>query len=109
MTSLKNRLTHLTLTAAAFAAMATGAMSAGSAHAAMDDPWPEPPSCSNETGTCSTMEDIVAYECYFENPDSPFHFCDDPIQELQMKDGPKLVAPQTSTTSTKQLVPAVRQ
>ena len=108
MTGLKIRLTHLTLTAAAFAAIATGVMSAGSAHAAIDDPWPEPPSCSNETGTCSSMEDIVAYECYFENPDSPFNFCDDPLEELQMKGGPKLVAP-GRTSDSKLLLPAVRQ
>ena len=79
-TSLRFRATT-TLAAAitTFAAFAGSIALPSMAHAASDEPWPEPPSCSNETGTCTSIEDMVAYECYFEIDNSPFHFCDDPL------------------------------
>lgn len=109
-TSLRLRAT-LTLAAAltTFAAFAASLGAPAAAHASIDEPWPEPPSCSNETGTCSTMEDIVAYECYFENPDSPFHFCDDPIEELQMQKEPGLTAPSGSDVEARLASPIIKR
>ena len=70
MTTLKTRLTNLTLVAAAVAAFGLGAINFSSASAAPSvEPWPEPPSCSNETGTCTSIEDQLAYECYFTEDD----------------------------------------
>ena len=108
--SLRFRTTT-TLAAAvtAFAAFAGSLGVPALAHASIDEPWPEPPSCSNETGTCSTMEDIVAYECYFENPDSPFHFCDDPLAELQMQKQPGLTTPKQSPEPPVRLAPSLKR
>lgn len=80
---------------AGFAVLAGAVGGAGLAHASTNDgPWPEPPSCSNETGACSSIEDIIAYDCYFEQDyESPFNFCDDPFEEFQMQKEPGLVAP----------------
>lgn len=58
-----------------------------------DEPWPGPPSCSHQTGTCAPLEDLVAYNCYFELEESPFPFCDDPF-ELLTEDVSRLVIPQ---------------
>jgi hypothetical protein len=83
MNGFKTYATNLVLGATAFAAIGAALVMPGAAHAApQDEPWPEPPSCSNVTGTCASMEDIVAYECYFESGESPFNFCDDPFAEL---------------------------
>jgi hypothetical protein len=70
MNALKIRLTNLSLVAAAVAAFGLGAMNTTSASAVpTDEPWPEPPSCSNETGTCTSIADQLAYECYFTEDD----------------------------------------
>ena len=97
MTSLKLRLTHMALATATFATLGAGVITAGTAAADSPgnpgDPWPEPPSCSNVTGTCASMEDILAYECYFEDSNAPIKWCDNPLVELQL-DSQKLAAPQ---------------
>lgn len=104
-TSLRFRATT-TLAAAitTFAAFAGSIALPSMAHAASDEPWPEPPSCSNETGTCTSIEDMVAYECYFEIDNSPFHFCDDPLAGIQVRKNPGLVAPQAPAPAPAKLV-----
>ena len=96
MTSLSNRATKIIIGAAALAAIAAALLVPGHASAAdTDDPWPELPSCSNETGTCSSMEDIIAYECYMENEDVKVgNFCDDPLAELMKRGIDSFIAPQ---------------
>jgi hypothetical protein len=98
MTSLRTHATNFILATATVAAIGAALVMPGSAGAAPvpghnpGEPWPEPPSCSNETGTCTSIEDMLAYECYFENPDSPFSFCDDPF-ELLRQDKNRLTTP----------------
>jgi hypothetical protein len=99
VTGLKARANHFILRIALVAGIGAAlALPGGASAAPKDGPWPEPPSCSNETGTCASMEDIVAYECYFEIENSPFHFCDDPFEELMERDTNSLSAPQPTAT-----------
>jgi hypothetical protein len=65
-----------------------------------DEPWPEPPSCSNDTGTCTSIEDMLAYECYFEEDDAPISFCEDPFELLEGGQGPTLVTPRPGPEPT---------
>ncbi len=82
MTAIITRANNL-ITAAAAAAIALAFLMPGQASAGnTDGPWPEPPSCSNDTGTCTSIEDQLAYECFFENEDDLIKWCDDPIEEL---------------------------
>ncbi len=101
------RATTIAAVAAATLALTASVGLPSAAHASIDEPWPEPPSCSNETGTCTSMEDLVAYECYFENPDSPFHFCDDPLEFSKGDIG--LVAPKSAPAPGKIVLPAPRR
>jgi hypothetical protein len=91
MTAFKTRMTSLAL-AVAIAALGAIAMVAPVPAADTDDPWPEPPSCSNDTGTCTSMEDMIAYECYMEEVHVG-NFCDDPFAELMERDTDSFVAP----------------
>jgi hypothetical protein len=80
---LKFRLASIALSAAAVATLATGAINATSALAApSDEPWPEPPSCSNETGTCTSIEDQLAYECYFVEDDEGIEWCETDLEDM---------------------------
>jgi hypothetical protein len=103
MLNFKNRASNFIVGTAALGAIGAALIMPAAASASWDEPWPEPPSCSNDTGTCSTMEDIVAYECYFENPDSPFHFCDDPLNQEMKKDTNSFVAPKQDSGRTQQI------
>lgn len=94
MDAIKNITTNFILGAAAFAAIGAALVMPGQASAGnTDGPWPEPPSCSNETGTCTSIEDQLAYECFFESDDFLIKWCDDPMVEMR-KDTNVLVAPQ---------------
>ena len=54
MKTLTTHATNFILAAAAVSAMAAALAMPGAAGAVpTDEPWPEPPSCSNETFTCS--------------------------------------------------------
>ena len=94
MNLMKFRLTHFAL-AAAVAAIGAGAVSASSAGAAPSDgPWPEPPSCSNETGTCTSIEDQLAYECFFVEDTSGVVWCETDLEDIMEFE----VEPTRSTT-----------
>jgi hypothetical protein len=94
MTGLRTHATQFILSAAAVAAIRAALMMPRHVSASTDGPWPEPPSCDNNTGTCTSIVDMVAYDCYFEQDyESPFHFCDDPFEASTGDSGPKLVAP----------------
>lgn len=112
MKALTTHATNFVLAAAAVAAMAAALAMPGQAGAApTDEPWPEQPSCSNETFTCTSMEDLVAYECYMESEDSPFNFCDDPFAELVERSTNKFAAPQSDPdpTPARLAIPATRR
>jgi len=98
------------LGAANVAAIGAALVQPGQASANYDEPWPEPPSCSNVTGSCSSMEDLVAYECYFETDPSPFNFCDDPFAGLWEQDTNSFAAPhgEPDPTPTRVVAPATR-
>ena len=85
MTALKIHAANLIVAAIAVAAIGAALMMAAPARAAdTDDPWPEPPSCSNDTGTCTSMEDMIAYECYMSGEEVPVgNFCDDPFELME--------------------------
>ena len=66
LTNIQTRLTNLSLVAAAVAALGLGAMNASPAGAVpTEEPWGEPPSCSNVTFDCTSIADQLAYECSF--------------------------------------------
>lgn len=115
MNTLRLRATPAILAATTFAAaMAASIGAPGLAHASIDEPWPEPPSCSNETLTCDPIEDWIAYECFFENPDSPFEFCDNPLlEEMRSGTGKTLAAEvlghDSGPTPTKVVAPIARR
>ena len=99
MTTIRTHATNLILAAATVVAIGAALLMPGQASAAIPghnpgDPWPEPPSCSNETLSCDPIEDWLAYECFFENSNSPFSFCENPMLEMQGGRGPTLVTPQ---------------
>ena len=83
MTSLKVRLSNFALVSAAVAAIGASAMTASTASAAPSDgPWPEPPSCSNETGTCTSIEDQLAYECFFVEDNEGIAWCETDLEDM---------------------------
>lgn len=83
MNTIRTHATNFIVTATAVAAIGFALLTPGFASAANPDgPWPEQPSCSNESGTCSSIEDILAYECFFEDPEAPITWCDDPFELL---------------------------
>jgi hypothetical protein len=100
MATLKTHLTNFILGVTALAAIGAALVMPGQVNAATDTPWPEPPSCSNETGTCSSIEDILAYECFFEEEDAPIKFCDDPFAELMVSETQSLAAPEPDAEPT---------
>jgi len=83
MTTLKFRMTHFALAAAAVSAIGAGALTAVPASAGnTDGPWPEPPSCSNDTGTCTSIEDQLAYECFFEEDTDGMAWCETDLEDM---------------------------
>jgi len=83
MTALKFRMTNFALAAAAIGAIGFGAFNAVPASAGdTDGPWPEPPSCDNNTGTCTSIEDTLAYECFFVEDTSGVVWCETDLQDI---------------------------
>ncbi len=82
MTILKIRSNRFVMAAAATIAVGAAFLSPGFAKANTDGPWPEQPSCSNDTFTCTSIADQLAYECFFEESDFPIKWCDNPLEEL---------------------------
>ena len=83
LATTKTRLTNLTLVAAAVAALGLGALNAGSASAApTDGPWPEQPSCSNVTFDCTSIEDQLAYECFFVEDSEGIEWCETDLEDM---------------------------
>lgn len=94
MDSIKNLTTNFILGAAAFAAMGAALVMPAQASAAnTDGPWPEPPSCSNDTGSCTSLADQLAYECFFEEDGFLIKWCEDPFAKME-RDPNVLVSPQ---------------
>jgi len=101
MNVLKTRTQRLILSAATVAAVAAAVAMPGHVSAGpSDEPWPEPPSCSNDTGTCTSIEDMLAYECYFEEDGAPISSCEDPFELLKGGQGATLVVPQPDPDPT---------
>lgn len=96
MNSIKTRANNFIITAAATAAIGLAFLMPGQASASQTDgPWPEPPSCSNDTGSCTSLADQLAYECFFEESDFPIKWCEDPIpSESRQTKGLVAEAPQ---------------
>jgi len=97
MTSIRTHATNFILATATVAAIGAALVMPGQASAATPpdpaEPWPEPASCSNDTGTCTSIEDMLAIECYFDSMyENPFPFCDDPF-ELLRQDNNRLTTP----------------
>ena len=82
LSNMKTRLTNLSLVTAAVAALAMGAMNASPAGAVpMDEPWGEPPTCSNVTFDCTSIADQLAYECSFVDT-SGMTWCETELPDL---------------------------
>lgn len=110
--SIRHRATSLIILGTAVTALAVALLTPGQASAYDPGaPWPEPPSCSNETFTCTSIEDMLAYECYFEIENSPFPFCKDPFELLQVDPAnplPLHLKADSGQPGTRLLIPATR-